>query len=143
MLMEEIAKLAATIPAALQEKRGLYTIEFVIAERKAFLSKKKLTYRAQFRVDDEKKELRFTERLKESGSGVSAGSEDLGPGFGFKKEAYKTGAGPREGTIEEQSRLFGKQYSISFDVAKIRASIEALATRAGYAFAYQLTARGL
>ncbi|MHB1324864.1 MAG: hypothetical protein ACYC0L_01460 [Thermoleophilia bacterium] len=36
---------------------------------------------------------------------------DMSPGFGFKKETYKTGAGPREGTIEEQSTLFG--YSIT------------------------------
>lgn len=143
MLREDIAQYVATIPATLQDKHGLCTVEFVVAERKAFLSKKKLTYRAQFRIDDEKRQLRFTEMLKESGSGVSAGGDDLGPGFGFKKETTKTGTGPREGTIEEQSRLFGKEYSVSFDVAKIRTSIEALATKAGYAFSYQLTARGL
>ncbi|MEW5825905.1 MAG: hypothetical protein AB1778_03660 [Candidatus Bipolaricaulota bacterium] len=143
MLREDIAQYAATIPATLEEKRGLCTVEFVVAERKAFLSKKRLTYRAQFRIDDEKRELRFTEMLMESGSGVSAGGDDLGPGFGFKKETHKTGAGPREGTIEEQSRLFGKEYSVSFDVAKTRAFVENAATLAGYRFAYHLTARGL
>ncbi|MHB8159666.1 MAG: hypothetical protein ACYDGS_04125 [Thermoleophilia bacterium] len=58
--------------------------------------------------------IRFSEMLKESGSGVSGGGGfdgDMSPGFGFKKETYKTGAGPREGTIEEQSTLFG--YSIT------------------------------
>ena len=38
-----------------------------------------------------------------AGSGVSAGDS----GFGFKKETYKTGKGTREGSIEEQSTLFG------------------------------------
>lgn len=143
MLAKQIEEFASAIPAAIEEKRGLYSIEFVVAERKAFLSKKRLTYRAQFRIDDEKRELRFTELLKESGAGVSSGGDDLGPGFGFKKETYTTGAGPREGTIEEQSRLFGKDYSYTFDVAKIRAFVEDAATKAGYAFTYHLTARGL
>jgi hypothetical protein len=143
MLIKGIEEFASTIPAAVEEKRGLYSIQFVVAERKLLLSKKRLTYRAQFRIDDEKRELRFTEMLKESGSGVSAGGDDLGPGFGFKKETYKTGAGPREGTLEEQSRLFAKDYAYTFDFASVRTSIEDLAAKAGYRFAYQLTARGL
>jgi hypothetical protein len=86
MLSDEIAKFVEGIPATLQEKRGVYSVEFAVAERKAFLSKKKLTYNARFRIDEDKKELRFTEMLKESGSGVSSGNGGLGPGFGFKKE---------------------------------------------------------
>ncbi len=143
MLRDEIVQFVAAIPTRLEEKGGLYSFVFVVAERKALLSKKKLTYSAQFRIDDEKREVRFTEMLKESGGGFSSGSDDLGPGFGFKKETYKTGAGPREGSIEEQSCLFAKQYKYAFDVAKIRTSIESLATKAGYRFAYQLTAHGL
>jgi hypothetical protein len=143
MLMEDIAKFAATIPATLEEKRGLYSIEFVVAERKAFLSKKRLTYKAQFRIDDEKRALRFTEHLKESGAGVSSGGDDMGPGFGFKKETYKTGTGPREGKIEEQLRLFGKEYSYTFDAATVRTAVEQMASKAGYSFAYELTAHGL
>lgn len=143
MLVEEIAKFAATIPATLAEKRGIYSIEFVVAERKAFLSKKKLTYTAKFRIDDGKRELHFTEMLTESGSGAYSGSSDSGPGFGFKKETYKTGTGPREGTIEERSRLFAKEYSYAFDFSKVRVSVEDAATKAGYAFTYHLTSHGL
>ncbi len=143
MLAEEIAKFVATIPATLEEKRGIYSIEFVIAERKAFLSKKKLTYSAKFRIHDEKRELHFTEMLRESGAGAYSGLDDSSPGFGFRRETYKTGAGPRGGTIEEQSRLFGKEYSYVFDFAKVRTVVEAAATKAGYAFAYHLTAHGL
>jgi len=143
MLSDAIAKFVEGIPGTLQEKRGIYSVEFTVAERKAFLSKKKLTYSARFRIDEDKKELRFTEMLKESGSGVSSGDSDFGPGFGFKKETYKTGTGQREGSIEEQSKLFGAQYSYAFDFSKVRAFIERETVKAGYAFKYQITSLGL
>ncbi len=143
MRVDAIKAFVEGIPAILREKRGVYSVEFTVAERKAFLSKKKLTYRAQFRIDDDKKELRFTEMLKESGSGASSGDSDLGPGFGFKKETYKIGAGPREGSIEEQSKLFGAQYRYAFDFSKVRAFIESETANAGYAFKYQITSIGL
>jgi predicted secreted acid phosphatase len=85
-------------------------------------------------VDEDNKELRFTEMLKESGSGMSSGDS----GFGFKKESYKTGTGPREGTTEEQSKLFGAQYSYTFDFSTVRTFIEEAAVKAGYAFKYHL-----
>ena len=143
MRVDEIARFVEGIPATLKEKKGLYSVEFTVAERKAFLTKKKLTYSARFRIDEDKKELRFTEMLKESGSGAYSGGDDLSPGFGFKKETYKTGAGPREGSIEEQSTLFGAQYSYTFDFSKVRAFIESETLKAGYAFKYQLTSAGL
>ncbi|MFC2106136.1 hypothetical protein ACFLS0_05250 [Candidatus Bipolaricaulota bacterium] len=143
MLVNEIKKFVEGIPATLKDKRGVHSVEFTVAERKVFLSKKRLTYSAKFRVNEDKKELRFTEMLKESGSGVSSGDSDFGPGFGFKKETYKTGKGPREGSIEEQSKLFGAQYSYTFDFSKVRAFVESEAVKAGYTFKYQITARGL
>ena len=139
MLVDEIKKFVEGIPATLKEKRGVYSVEFTVAERKVFLSKKKLTYSAKFRVDEDKKELRFTEMLKESGSGMSSGDS----GFGFKKESYRTGTGPREGTIEEQSKLFGAQYSYTFDFSTVRTFIEEEAVKAGYTFKYQITPLGL
>jgi len=142
-LLDDIKAIAKGIPAELKEKKGVYTLEFTVAERKVLLSKKKLTYMAKFRMDDAKKELRFTELLKEASSGMSSGDSDFGPGFGFKKETYKTGAGPREGSIQEQSELFGKQYTYSFDFKKVRAAIEAAAVKAGYSFKYQITPIGL
>ncbi|MBN1152712.1 MAG: ribonucleoside-triphosphate reductase [Dehalococcoidia bacterium] len=142
-LRDELVACAGTIPAELKEKKGVYSLEFTVAERKAFLSKKKLTYSAKFRVDDERQELRFTEMLKEASSGMSSGDSDMSPGFGFKKESYKTGAGPREGSIEEQSVLFGKDYTYSFDFKKVRGCVEQAAARAGYSFKYQITPIGL
>jgi hypothetical protein len=143
MLLDDIKSIVAAIPAQLKEKNGLYSFEFTVAERKAFLSTKKLAYRAVFRTDEAKKEVRFSEMLKESSSGISSGTDDISPGFGFKTETYKMGAGPREGGIAEQSSLFGKQYSYSFDYSKIRKDIEAAAVQAGYGFKYQITTVGL
>jgi len=143
MIINEIRKITERIPADLKEKKGLYSFEFTVSERKALLSKKRLVYCAKFRLDEAKKELRFTEMLKESGSGLSSGDSDLSPGFGFKAETYKTGIGGREGSIKEQSDLFGKQYSYNFDFSGIRTLIEAETVRAGYSFKYQPTALGL
>jgi hypothetical protein len=143
MLIDEIKRIAKEIPAELKEKKGVFSLEFTIAERKVLLSKKKLTYSARFRIDEGKKELPFTEMLKEAGSGFSSGDGDIGPGFGFKVETYKTGSGGRQGTIKEQSVLFGKEYSYTYDYSKIRSAIEKAATEAGYAFKYQITGLGL
>lgn len=143
MLIDDIKKIAADNNAALTESKGVYTLQLTVAERKFFLSRKKLTYTAKFRIDDGAKEVRFTEYLKESGFGLSTGMDELSPGFGFKKESYKTTLGPRAGTIQEQSELFGKKYTYSFDYSAIRKSIENAAAAAGYAYTYKLTPAGL
>jgi hypothetical protein len=142
-LVEEIGKIAGEVGAGLQERKGVYTLECVVAERKAWLSRKKLVYRAKFAIDEANKELRFTEMLKESGFGLSSGDADTSPGFGFKKETYKQGLGPREGTIEEQSNLFGEKYQYKFEWGKIRKAVEEKAQALGYKFSYQITGMGL
>ena len=143
MLIDQIREYVAGLPATLKEKRGIYSFKRTVAERRVLLSKKKLTYSAKFRVDDENRELRFSEVLTESGSGMSGGDDGFGPGFGFKKESYRTGAGPRSGTIAEQSQFFGAKYSYTLDFSQIRASIEKVAIDAGYTFKYRITPRGL
>ena len=143
MIVDAIKEFVEGLRATLKEKRGVYSVQVVVAERKAFLSKKKLTYSAKFRVDEDKKELRFTEMLKESGSGVSSGDSEFGSGFGFKRETYKTGKGAREGSIEEQSTFFGKQYSYTVDFSAVRTAIEREAIKSGYTFTYQVISRGL
>ena len=145
-LLENLNKIAAGIPAEIKQEKDKYVMQYLVAERKAFLSRKKLTYKAQFKIDEEKKELRFTEMLKESGFGLSSGGGDMGmsPGFGFKKEVYKSSFSEgREGSIEEQSNLFGKQYNYTFDYAAIRKQFEAAAKEAGYQFVYKVTGWGL
>lgn len=147
-ILEEIKKIVEAVPAEIKEDDGVYVLEFLVAERKAFLSNKKLTYRAKFRIDEEKKEVRFTERLKESGFGLSTGGNgfdsNMSPGFGFKKQTYSVGlGGEREETIEEQSNLFGKKYDYKFNFGELRKKIEAKAKEAGYQFIYKITGWGL
>jgi hypothetical protein len=143
-LIDDIKTIVLAIPMELQEKNGIYSFEATIAERKTFLSRKKLTYKGKFRIDEEKKTVKFTEMLKESGFGLSSGTDDgISPGFGFKTESYNTFSGAREGTIEEQSNLFGKKYDYTFDYGKIRKQIEEKAKEAGYQFSYQITSIGL
>lgn len=104
-----------------------------------------MEYIAKFRIKDDTKELKFTEMLKETGSGLSVGSptQERAPGFGFKATVYKSGMEGRSGTIEEQSNLFGKTYEYKFDFKTIRGKIEELAKSANYNFKYQITQIGL
>ncbi|MCX6728256.1 MAG: hypothetical protein NTV39_00585 [Candidatus Saccharibacteria bacterium] len=146
-LIDKVSTYSDELRADLSDKKGVYKVELLIAERKAFLSKKKLRYIAKFRINDDAKELKFTEMLAESGSGLSSSSGDfdggMSTGFGFKTESYKTGGGGREGSIEEQSKLFGKDYSYNFDYKAVRSKFEDLAKSEGYSFKYQITPIGL
>ncbi len=142
-LIDDIKGMAGSTGAELKEKKGVYTLRLTVAERKAALSRKKLEYIARFRVDDAARELRYTEMLKETGSGVSGGTDGMSPGFGFKAETYKTGAGPREGSSTEQSDYFGKQYSYSYDWGAIRTWMEQAAAAAGYSFHYSIVGKDM
>ena len=51
-LLQSIQAYAKSIPADFKEKKGSCDLSFTVAERKAFLSKQKLTYQAKFRIDD-------------------------------------------------------------------------------------------
>ena len=141
MLTEQIRQLALNIPAEFVCRDGLCELSFVVAERKAFLTRQKLEYRAKFRIDDASRRIKFTEQLKESASGVSTG--DSTPGFGFKTETYRIQGKERLGSVDEQSNLFGKKYNYNFDFKNIRPRIEQMAVAAGYDFNYQITPAGL
>ena len=81
--------------------------------------------------------------LKETGIGLSSGDSDMSPGFGFKAESYNTSSGAREGTIEEQSKIFGEKYSYNFDYSSVRKKLEELSKEESYNFKYVLTGSGL
>ncbi|MCX6538312.1 MAG: hypothetical protein NT151_05165 [Acidobacteria bacterium] len=135
----DLAALGQSLNAEVTDKKGVIKLEIVVAERKSFLSKKKLTYTIKCKPDDGSKELNYSEMLKESGFGVSSGSDDSEAGFGFKAGTYKTGFGsPTQGTIQEQSTLFGKQYTYSFDWSKIRGQVEDIARKNGYVPKYHV-----
>lgn len=127
-----------------EQKDGTLLLAAKLAERKVFMSKKTLTYKARLWVDDQKRDVRFFEMLKETGLGVSSGGlDDMSPGFGFKTEIRKTGTKTREGNIEEQSRLFGKDYKYSWDYSNVRKTVEQEARNAGYSFTIVLMERSL
>ena len=134
LLKEKFLEVSKSFPVEFKEQRdGSLVLRFIVAERKVFLSKKKLTYRCKVRIGDEKKEVTFFEMLSESSSGLSVGS-----GFEFKKETYGIKGKEREGGIEEASRLFGKDYKYSFDYKKIREAIKKETQDAGYSFSVKL-----
>ena len=137
-LKEELVDASRRFPAPLAEQKdGSLLAEFVVAERKSFLSRKKLTYKCHIRVVDGETAVRFYEILKESGFGLS-GSGGMEAGFSFKKETYSTGGKERDGSVEELSRLFGKDYSYSFDFGAIRHAFQQAADEAGYSFSVHL-----
>lgn len=114
-LLDTVNNIVKALPAELKENKGIYSFELVLAERKAFLTKQKLTYSAKFRIDDSK---------KETSMGLSNSDSGMSPGFGFKTETFNTFSGAREGNIEEQSEIFGKKYTYNFDYSTIRKGIE-------------------
>jgi len=141
-MIEEIKKILEDYAGSWKEKKGVWEFTSVIAERKAFLSKKKLTYSAKMKIDEVLKTINFSEMLVEVGSGLSSGGggfdDGMSTGFGFKAESYNTMSGAREGNIEEQSNLFGKKFDYNFDYKEIRSKIEELAKRSGFNFEYQI-----
>lgn len=140
-MIEEIKKALESFNGEWKEKRGIWEFSAIIAERKAFLSKEKLTYSAKMRIDDDVKAVKFSEMLIEAGSGlVSEGGLDDGmsAGFGFKTESYNTLRRAREGSIEEQSNLLGKKFEYKFDYKEIRSRAEEAAKSADYRFEYQI-----
>ncbi len=140
-LIDEVKKSLENRNGKWNEKKGVWDFSVVIAERKAFLSKKKLTYSMKMRIDDSAKTVRFSEMLVEAGSGLSTGGDfdsDMSSGFGFKTQSYNTLNGARQETIEEQSKLFGKDYSYQFDFNEIRSTVKGIAEKAGYQFEYQI-----
>jgi hypothetical protein len=139
-MIDDIKKSLDSYTGDWSEKKGLYEFKSTIAERKAFLSTKKLTYSFKMRIDEENKVVKFSEMLMEAGSGFSSGGYDDGmsTGFGFKTESYNTMNGGREGNIQEQSDLFGKKYEYTFDYKDIRSKVEEVAKSGGYTFEYQI-----
>lgn len=141
-MIEEIKKALEGFNGTWKEKKGLWEFSSLIAERKAFLSKKRLTYSAKMRIDDDSKVVKFSEMLMEEGSGLTSGGsyndEGISPGFGFKTETYNTFKGAREGNIEEQSNLFGKKYEYKFDYKEIRLKAAEAVKSADYRFEYQI-----
>lgn len=144
-IRERIIEMGKELPARFEEQKdGTLLLESKIAERKVLLSKKALIYRARLRVDEERREIRFFETLKETGLGITgAGPDDIAPGFGFKKETYKITGKGREGGIEELSRLFRKEYKYSWDYSRLREAIRREAEGAGYAFSICLMERNV
>ena len=140
-MIDDIKKALESYKGEWKEKNGVYEFKSVIAERKAFLSNQKLTYSCTMRIDDDKKVVNFSEMLKEEGMGLSSGGgfdDGMSPGFGFKTESYNTTKGPREGSIKEQSDLFGKKYKYDFNYSEIRSKIETVTKKTGYEFKYQI-----
>ena len=140
-LIGEIQNALAIYRGEWKEKKGLWTFSAVVAERKVFLARKKLTYSANIRIDDTAKTLRFSEMLTESGSGFSSvGDIDGGfsTGFGVKTETYNTFKSARQGSIEEQSHLFGKDYSYTFNYSEVRERVRVLVEKSGFSLDYQV-----
>lgn len=139
-MFEEIEKLTQKNGLDFKQKKDVITLSKVVAERKAFLSKKRLEYIAKIKINEDSKELKFSEMLKESGSGLSSDGFDseMSSGFGFKAGTYKTGMDGISGNIEEQSRLFGKDYSYDFKYEEIRNQVKVLAEKLNYQYSYSI-----
>jgi hypothetical protein len=144
-LRKALADIGRSLTAELvPQKDGSLKLEAVVAERKSFLSKRKLTYICRLRVDDPARQVRFFEMLKESGFGVGGGGDvDGGAGFGVKKEVYSSSGRVSRANLTEQSTLFGKDYSYKLDFGKFREAVRQACVAAGYAFEVKLSEKAV
>lgn len=136
MLKEALVQALGELGGAVASRGDVLEFIKTVAERKAFLTRKRLVYRARIRVDEGKREIHLAESLMETGVGLAADS-----GVGVRTETYRTGRGPRGGGIGEQSKLFGKVYAYTFDFAAVRGAIEHVAHDLGYAVRHHLALR--
>lgn len=137
MIPDALLALDLALPARFEQQGdGTLALEAVLAERKTFLSRQKLVYRARVRVDDAKREVRFFELLKESSGGLVGGLD-------LKVEVTSVKGKKRSGTIEEHSRYLGKRYDYRFDYAAVRRAAEEAARAEGYTFEQVLLERSL
>ncbi len=130
---EELRGIAAEFGLDSKEEKGVVALSRPAAEKKGFLSKRKVTYRALYKIDPEKKELHFTEFLVESGSGAG----------GTGSESWSTGRdkeGP-EGRVGKRMSALAKKYQIHFPAVEVGVRFRQAAEAGGYAFTYQKTPR--
>lgn len=144
-IKEKIINLGNNYPQKFRERRGnILTLDFVVAQRKAFLRTDKLTYHCKLKINDHDKKVIFFETLRESGAGVSTGGYDeFSTGFGFRTEKTSIRGKERESTIEQKSNLFGKKYDYTFEFGKIRKDIKKVADSHGYSFDTLLAERNV
>ncbi len=105
----------------------------VLAERRVLLGKRRVVYRARFRVDAQAREILYSEQLVETGLGMSPEA-----GVGTRVEVGSLTPGPREGRLAEELNLLGKRYSVQFDYGALRRGLEAVAAEQGYTLRFSL-----
>ena len=133
-LVDELKNLADDLSATWRQRgKDRYIMRKTLAERKVLLAKKRLVYMATFRLKERKNELIFSERLTETGGGLTGMM-----GFSGETESWNTLSGARKGSIEQQSTLFGKRYDYTFDYARIREQVQKICERHGYHFQYRI-----
>ena len=91
-----------------------------------------------FRIDDARREVRFTELLKESRSGMSSGGDDdFGPsGFGVQRTSYNSRTDTVQDSIEEQAARYRSKYPLDFRYDAVSPQVRGIAETAGYTLAY-------
>ncbi len=117
-------------------KKDIWELKALLAERKAFLSRKKLFFRAAFQVDEATRSVRYSERLEESGSGFGAGDDIVGAGVRTWK--ISSGKEAQTGEMTEELRLFGEKYAFTFRCEAVREVVKRVAEEEGFAFHYRI-----
>ena len=135
-IIEAVRREVPALEETFARRKDHWELKALLAERKAFLSRKKLFFRATFRVDEAARSVRYSERLEESGSGFGAGDGLAGAGV----RTWKTSSGKEglTGGITEELRLFGEKYSFTFRCEAVREAVKRVAEEEGFAFDYRI-----
>ena len=137
-ILTELGKLAQAWQFEWRQKADQVILSRVVAEQKALMATGQLTYEARIRIDDARREVRFTELLKESRSGMSSGGDDdFGPsGFGVQRTSYNSRTDTVQDSIEEQAARYRSKYPLDFRYDAVSPQVRGIAETAGYTLAY-------
>jgi len=145
LLIDDISLIASEISAELTEDKGVFTLKYDVGEKGVLITKQNFAYIANFRIDEKKKELRFTEKLNETDYRFSAGADAAKSlGFGFLNKHIKPNvAVPKEATGKKPPEPSVEDDGPVVNFAEIKGMIEAAAVKAGYTYKYKSISFGL
>jgi len=104
---------------------GAWAMEAALVDAKSMLGKKRVTYSARLRIDDDSKQVRFGDALAEAGLSLAMA--------GSSSETYRQGmGGPPHGRIKEK----GLGWSFEFDRGHAPDVIAKAAAADGCSFEY-------
>ena len=131
-MKEALAEWLRSKGGEVQETGKMLVFTKILGERRLLFLRQRVVFKARFRLDEEKRELRVHEELWERGAGLARET-----GAGSQKEVCELGK-KREGQISARFSLLSSRFRFEFDHTQFHQELENLAQKFGYTVRYQV-----